>query len=77
MAAFLVPNFFPAPVPAVANEDDPTLAEITAFCTAIIQFTTAADPTLNISNPTHGFALVLPNNLANNADVDACIAWLD
>ena len=77
MAAFLIPAFYPIPVAVVADKDNPTVAEITAFRTNVTQFTAAAGPTLTIGNPAHGFALALPNNTANNANVAARVEQLE
>ena len=77
MAAFPIPAFYPVPVAVVADKDEPTIAEITAFRTNVIQFTAAAGPALTIGNPAHGFALALPNNPANNANAEAHVEQLE
>ena len=51
-----IPVFHQLPVLVYANVDEPTVAEITAFCDAIVQFMATVAPLLAIANPQHGLA---------------------
>ena len=51
-----IPVFHQLPVPVYADTDEPTVAEIVAYCDAIMQFMAAVAPLLTIANPQHGLA---------------------
>ena len=63
MAAQL-PNFLPLPQAVIAEEANPTVAEITAFRTRLDLWKTTVLANLSVLNPNHGFNLAFPNNPA-------------
>ena len=63
MAAQL-PNFLPLPQAVIADEANPTVAEITAFRTRLDLWRTTVLANLSVLNPNHGFNLAFPNNPA-------------
>ncbi len=71
-----LPDFLPLPQAVIADEANPTVAEITAFRTRLDPWRTTVLANLTVLNPNHGFNLAFPKNPAAVANRAARITRL-